>query len=335
MDTVIIILFLVWIVAGIILSRKEWSNLKNQGDSWYKSWRFLLSVFGTILAFSLYFLLSYNTKLIIVMSIFSLCMLVAIVTLLIQGIRYQSTKKCNNKICYSAFGLIVVAFLFVCCAYPHSPFENLELGMNKQEVIKVLGKPKKEEKNTLFYKGDEAGTLYFTNGKLVDGQSRFITEKIENHMKNDIKLGMTEQQVEDILGPADSKEENVLVYSTDKKGQFYFEDGKLIGGNNKIIEDKTAAKISSEKEDRQKTKGYKDYWGKKFGTMSENKLAKHSDDYPFYQVDDGTKYYIDDVAGFAKIIRQDDPSGLTKVAMYDDNQDNHMGETIFEGQTVH
>lgn len=145
-----------------------------------------------------------------------------------------------------------------------------------------------------------------------------------------IALGMTQEEVENVLGKPSEKDDTSMYYGDD---DLNFQDGKLFGGSPQIIKDAKAKADENTKNKEQSSEKIKSF-AKVFGNKTVAELQKKNYVYKTTTLDDGSTIYSwktgDEQVG--TLMRLDSTDMKTVVYTYDGNNDNN--KIVYQGTTL-
>lgn len=168
------------------------------------------------------------------------------------------------------------------------------------------------------------------NSNTSASSTQSLTESSETVDFSKISLGMTQEEVESILGKPSEKDENSMYYG---ENDLDFQDGKLFGGSPQVIQDAKSKQNELAKKQEQSTDTIKSF-AKVFGNKTVAELQKKDYVYKSTTLADGSTMYIwrtgDEQVG--TLMRLDSPDMKTIVYTYDGNNNNN--KTVYRGTTL-
>ncbi|WP_193323074.1 hypothetical protein [Schleiferilactobacillus harbinensis] len=167
--------------------------------------------------------------------------------------------------------------------------------------------------------------------------ARAEKESQQEEKYNQLRLGMTKEQVTDIAGDPEAKADELWTYS---KGDVIFSsEGKVQGGTLGNLQDQVTTSIAKAKEGKQQAASASSRKqslliasAQRFGEASSQHLSKYPSVYRAVQVGDAIAYLYKN-GNDVLLVRYDTPNLITNVYIYDSTKDGGQGTLLYTGRT--
>ncbi|EKP98171.1 hypothetical protein LCA12A_0950 [Lacticaseibacillus casei 12A] len=162
------------------------------------------------------------------------------------------------------------------------------------------------------------------------------TQDLKN--ADQLKLGMSEEQVKKIVGDPSAYDEYSWSYAT---GFVYFKNGKVSGGtlgslSSQVMDNASSASSAVQPQSSptpENSESTQKAFAQSFGQKTVDRLQKMPSAYKSSQLDATTMEYMWN-SGHGMMIRLDTADRMTSVYLYDSNADYGKGRLLYSGRTI-